>query len=178
MSSAQTKPEIRAQALEAYQRVGLAEAVRSTGIPKTTLRRWAREEGLDTSALHAENVERTEAARAARAVYVAALREDLRALFLETAVDMLERTREPHIDFRGKDSNKVTFDQAPAPACREYVWAAGIALDKFRLEMGESTSKVEVERGPLEQQVNRIAGMRDELRDRKERKAGEERQAG
>lgn len=168
MSSARANPEIRAEALEAYKRFGLAQATRESGIPKSTLRRWAREEGLDTSELAGASAAQTEAATEARTLHMHALREDLRVMLLETAVDLLERTNAPHIDFRGKDNAEVEFDRAPAPACREYVWAAGIAIDKFRLEMGESTSRTEVDRGPLEQQIVRVSKQRDELRARRE----------
>ncbi len=101
------------------------------------------------------------------------LRLDLREQLLEVASDMLERTRQPHIDYRGKDSDRVEFDQAPADACRNYLVAAAVAIDKFRLEMGESTARTEIEHGPIDQQAARVKQMRDELGERRRAKPGE-----
>lgn len=175
MTAVRTDPEQRAAAIAVYREHGLAEAARRTGIPKTTLRRWAREEGLDTAELAGAAALRTDAATEARKSYVAELREELRAMLLEKAVDCLERMDEPHIDFRGRESTEVKFDRAPSGACQQYATSAAILIDKFRLESGEATSKTEIERGPLEQQVRRITNMRDELSERRPKES--ERQA-
>ncbi len=175
MTAVRADPEKRAQALETYKVLGLGATSRQTGIPKTTLRRWAREEGLDTAELAGGAAELTEAATAARRVYVAEMREELRALLLKKAIDSLERMDEPHIDFKGKDADEVVYPRAPAQACLQYATSTGILIDKFRLEMGESTSRTEIERGPLDQQVRRIANMRDELGDRRRSQGPDER---
>lgn len=56
----------RERALAIYREHSLAEASRLTGVPKPTLRRWARNADLDPAALADSAVERTRAATAAR----------------------------------------------------------------------------------------------------------------
>lgn len=68
-------------------------------------------------------------------------REQLRELLLDQAIDALAKMKEPHYDYRGKDSNRVEFEEAPADAFRSYATAAAILIDKYRLEMGEHTAR-------------------------------------
>lgn len=73
------------------------------------------------------------------------LRTTLRELLLLKACDALARMDEPHIDFKGKDAFQVTYPKAPAGAFKQYADAAATLLDKYRLEMGEDTSRVSVD---------------------------------
>ena len=62
---------------------------------------------------------------------------------LERAADLLERMDEPHVEFKGKDADQVTYPMAPAAAVQNYATSAAILIDKFRLEMGEATGRQE-----------------------------------
>lgn len=70
-------------------------------------------------------------------------REALRELLLDKAADLLMRMDEPHYDYRGKDVQRVEFDKATSGDARAYATAAAILIDKYRLEMGESTARIE-----------------------------------
>lgn len=126
------------EAVELALEYGKAEAARRTGISAGTIGSWCSREGLATVA-----TERTKAATEAAKDRREQKREQLRTLLIEKAVDLVERMDEPHIDFRGKDANQVTFPKAPAQACQHYATSAAILLDKFRLEMGEVTGRTE-----------------------------------
>lgn len=118
---------------------GAAEAARLTNVNAGTIRSWmSRTPGVAT------DVRQTIAdARTVAADRRGVKREELRTLLIEKAVDMLGRMDEAHIDFKGKDAKTVTFPKAPSGACQQYATAAAILLDKFRLEMGEATGRVE-----------------------------------
>lgn len=171
MSAARTNPEERAVALAVYREHGLAEAHRRTEVPKSTLRRWAAAEGLDPRELAGDAVLRTDAANDAREARIAGMRLELRENLLASAVEMTERLSLPHVDYRGRDMTKIEFDHAPADACRNYAVAAAVFIDKFRLESGETTGHVQVDRGPVEQQIARVKKLRDDLSPRREAKA-------
>ena len=117
---------------------GLADAVRETGIPKSTIEGWVQSRGIRTvrPAKMAE-------ARAAAEDRIVTLRAALRLSFLEKIHDLLARMDAPHIDFKGKDANAVTYPIAPAAAVQNYATSVGILLDKFRLESGEATGRTE-----------------------------------
>lgn len=70
-------------------------------------------------------------------------RERIRLLILEKAEDVLNRMDEPHVDFKGKDAAQVTYPKATSGDVRNYAFTFGILLDKYRLEMGEATGRVE-----------------------------------
>lgn len=72
-------PEVRARALEVYERDGLATAHRETGVPKPTIARWAREGEVthDAGAALAQTKAATETSLARRAAHMAAVREQL-----------------------------------------------------------------------------------------------------
>lgn len=171
MAAARTDPEQRAAAIAVYREHGLAEAHRVSGIPKSTLRDWAKAEGLDPRELASASLDQVAAANEAREARIVAMRLELRENLLSAATDMTERLRSPHVDYRGRDMVEVTFEHAPADACRNYAVAAAVFIDKFRLESGETTGHVQVDRGPVEQQKQRVSKLRDDLRERRESKA-------
>lgn len=130
-------------ALAVYVEHGLATAHRETGIPKSTLQKWARREGLDLGAIAGAHAERTLNASAARAQSCEALRLELREQLLVVAGGLLDRIDMVHIEFRGKDAAQVEYPNAPASACRDYVWSTAVLIDKYRLEVGEVTGRTE-----------------------------------
>jgi hypothetical protein len=171
MTAVRATPEERAAAMAVYREHGLAEAHRQSDVPKSTLRFWAQQDGLDPRKLAGDAVAQTAAANEAREARIAEMRLELREELLSVAIDMAERTKAPHVDYRGRDMTRVVFDHAPADACRNYLVAGAIAIDKFRLESGETTGHVQVDRGPVEQQKQRVEKLRDELTARRESKA-------
>lgn len=135
---------------------GIVEASVEYKIPRNTVWRWARKHGI------LETVPPKQTAAQSR------LREEFREALLEQAMDMLERMNEPHVDYRGKDVEKVEWDKAPSADCRNYAVAAAVLIDKYRLELGESTDHAEL--GPDE--VTRQAkAIMDEFSARRAQKA-------
>lgn len=151
-------PEEKARGLEIYAERGLAAAHSELGVPKQTLRDWAVAAGMNPADLAGRSVEQTAAATTARTARCEALRVELREQLLVSAADMLDRLGEEHVDYRGQMATQVTFDRAPADACRSYVTSAAILIDKYRLEVGEATSLVATT-GDLD----RVRSVRDEL---------------
>ena len=131
-------PDEKADALAAYAEHGPTWVAENLGIPASTVVGWARTEGVRTM-----RNERTAAAVEAVVVDRELQRERLRVLLLDKAVDLLGRMDEVHIDYRGKDCEKVTFPKAPADACKSYAVAAAVLVDKLRLELGEATARTE-----------------------------------
>ena len=137
----------RNHALALYVDHGPTEASRQTGIPKGTIAGWAKAVGART----VRNA-KTEAATLAAQIDAARLREQLRLKMLVKAHDALARMDEPHKDFRGKD--EVWWDKAPSGAMKDYATTMAILLDKYRLEVGEATTRSEVhERSDLDREI-------------------------
>lgn len=130
--------EEKADALAIYVEHGVAEAWRRTGIPKPTIASWAQRSGLHTNA-----ISNTRAASEMHKVRQAELRERLRGMLLEKAVDILDRMDAPHVEFKGKDADAVEYPIAPASAVQNYATSAAILIDKYRLEVGEATGRTE-----------------------------------
>lgn len=139
MTKASYSDEEKATALDLIREVGLAEAWRRMAhIPKPTLGSWAQKAGIhsDAAAKTAPAVEAAEA-RAKQ------LRAELRLGLLEKAVDLLQRMDAPHVEFKGKEADEVTYPIAPSGAVQNYATSVGILIDKYRLEAGEATSRNE-----------------------------------
>lgn len=134
--------EQRADALRLYQLKGPHAASRETDIPAATISSWAKRSGIrmvDVKTRYPR--EAIEELRAKRG----AIREELQLRMLATALHLVERIDEPHVDYlRGADGiEAVTYQTAPAKAAQAYSVAAGILLDKYRLELGEATERSE-----------------------------------
>jgi hypothetical protein len=125
--------------------------------------------GLDPAELAGADAERMAAANRARQARCDALRLELREMWLMTALALLERVDEPHIDFKGRDAVEVEYPTAPAGAARDLVIAAATALDKYRLEVGEATERREDV--PIEALRAELARRRDELAARREQRS-------
>lgn len=129
----------RAEALELYQELGASETARRLDISPRTVRYWATQANLAKA--RTQNLE--EAATMLAAEHKAK-REELRLRLMDQALDALDRMDQRHIDFRGKDAMQVEWATAPADAYKAYATSAAILIDKYRLEMGESTGRMEV----------------------------------
>lgn len=134
-------PERKADILSIFTEVGLAETVRRTGAPKKTIADWAKAAGL-----HSPGAAQTAAARQveldARADRAKLRREELRLEMLDKASDLLHRMDQPYIAAVASGAI-VTLPMPPAPAVQNFAISFGIMVDKFRLEMGDATSRTE-----------------------------------
>ena len=130
--------EEKQEALLLYVDVGPAEASRRTGISPLTISSWAKRSGLHTNA-----VVKTKAATEALIAKADSMRVELRVRMLAKALDLVDRMDAPHVEFKGKDANQVSYPVAPAGAVQNYATSIGILIDKYRLEVGEATGRYE-----------------------------------
>lgn len=131
-----------------------------TGVPVGTLHRWATEAGLKRSD------EKTEAAAARRRLRLSVKREVIAEVLLDRVEDLMGRMDQPHV-VGYDDGQAVVFPMGASSDCKNYMTAAAIALDKFRLEMGEHTEHHRHDERPAE----KVRTSLDELRARREEKA-------
>jgi len=121
-----------------FSRGGPSEAARQTGIAKQRITQWAKVAGVRTSA-----PQRTAEATKMRRLQGEAFREEVKEKLLrrvDTALELMVTQTTTHVGQQGKE---VTYERPPAQDFRHYAMSAGILVDKFRLESGESTSKTE-----------------------------------
>jgi len=145
-------PEQKAEALALYAVEGPTAVQTQLGIPKQTVAQWASADNVRTV-----RNERTAAALEAVLLDRAVVREQLRDEMLRRALDLLGRMDAPHVDFRGKDAQQVTYPLPSPSGCQSYATAAAILLDKFRLEVGEVTGRTEtVARDQLDREIERL----------------------
>lgn len=130
--------QTRADALADVPTLGISGVAKKHGLGKATISRWAEEAGIGT----VPN-EQTQAATEAARLRREATREVLKGQLLDKARDMLTRMDEEHVDYRGKDSDRVTWDKAPSGACQQYATAAAILIDKSQLLEGKATTRTE-----------------------------------
>ncbi len=128
----------RRKAVNLYIKHGTAEAARRTGISGRTITRWAK--AADVS----QDRTKTDAARQQLARRNAERRERIKTLLLEKIEDLLGRMNKPHIDFKGKNAQQVTYPVATSGDVKNYAVSVAVLIDKYRLEMGESTSRAEI----------------------------------
>ena len=133
--------EDKAAALALYAEVGLAETWRRTGIPKPTIASWARRAGLP----HTDAASKTREATLAASARADQLRTEIRHKILEKVSDLLDRMDAEHVEFKNsaKEIREVVYPVAPAPAVQNYATSVGILIDKYRLEVGEATTRSE-----------------------------------
>jgi MerR HTH family regulatory protein len=131
------------QALEIYQESGSPTASRATGVPQATIRFWARELDIqppeDYRAQYRKDLEHlvqwTE-------VEISAMRQELRGRLIHMAGKIVNRMEEPYEEFVGVQARAVTYEIPPSGATRDFAVAAGILIDKFRLESGEASAVI------------------------------------
>ena len=133
--------EQKAEALALYPELGVAETWRRTGIPKPTIASWARRAGLP----HTDAATKTREATIAAAARADQLRAELRIKLLEKANDLLDRMDGEHVEFKNsaKEIREVRYPIAPAGVVQNYATSVGILIDKYRLEVGEATTRSE-----------------------------------
>ncbi|KKN15606.1 hypothetical protein LCGC14_0984560, partial [marine sediment metagenome] len=129
----------RRKAVNLYIQHGTTQASQQSGIPKRTLQRWAKDSGIVAQARIKTDTARTELARVN-----AERRERIKTSLLTKIEDLLGRMDLPHIDFKGKDAQQVTYPTATSGDVKNYAVSVAVLIDKYRLEMGESTSRAEI----------------------------------
>jgi transposase-like protein len=158
----------KAQALQAYLDVGPTKACEATGISKSTIRGWAKSQGLS-----AVRSEKTAAATQAIAADNALSRERLATTLLARCFELEHRFDEPQVviadgkavELRGTRAGDDLV--APANACRDIAVTIGICVDKVQLLLGEATERVEHSTPRTED----IIALRDDLAARRGVKA-------
>ena len=128
----------KAEALRLYGEIGAAATAHRLDIPPRTIRYWANQAHLATA-----RTQNLESAAAMLAASHRRMREEFRLRLLEKGLDALDRMDQEHIDYRGKEVYKVSWEVAPADAFKSYAVAAAVLIDKYRLEMGEATTRTE-----------------------------------
>ncbi len=112
----------KSDAVDLYVEHGTAEAARRTGITGRTMTRWAKAAGIVSQ----DRIEKTEQARDVLAATQAEKREELRVLLLDAPIRLVRQALEAE---KARDA-------------QSWMIAAGIGVDKFRLEMGEATEVI------------------------------------
>jgi hypothetical protein len=136
----------RESALAVYRDRGLATAARETGVPKSTLRRWAQAAGMDTARLSAHTRSQTMAAVEQHRLTMAERRIAMAEALMTEAEVELTRLRQAKAERKLSASGKeVTWELAePEPGDRRNIaTTVAILLDKSNLLSGEVTSRTE-----------------------------------
>ena len=136
----------KAEAVELYTEHGTAKAAEATGINRRSIIRWAKAAGVVAQ----DRIEKTQQAREVLASENTERREEIRSLLLDAQVRHLGQAIEAD---KGRDA-------------QSWMIAAGIGVDKFRLEMGEATGRTETvdlaaAEATIDQEVARLAKLHD-----------------
>jgi hypothetical protein len=132
-------PDQKSLALRLYESVGPSEAAKATGIRYTTIRTWARREGVKVKAV--------DRVREGRDLFVAKRqlrREDVRAGMLDKIDEALRRMSEPYVEYVGRDAVRVVYDKPPAEAFRAFAQSVSTLMRELRTELGETTKSIDV----------------------------------
>ena len=151
--------EQKKETISLYIQHGTTKASEQSGVPKRTILYWVKNANVVAQARDKTDAARTELAR-----LNAERRERIRAQLLEKMEDLLERMNKPHVDFRGKDAQMVTYPIATSSDVKNYAVSFAILLDKYRLEMGEATDRREISIEQAETRLERaIAKFEEEF---------------
>jgi transposase-like protein len=126
------------KAVALYLEHGAGHAAAQLGCTERTIYRWLGEVNVSRVTDEKRAAERDETLTRHQAK-----RSAIREQMLDAALDLLARLREPHTDYRGKDVVPVHWEVAPSGDAQRYVTSVGILIDKYRLEMGETTGRQE-----------------------------------
>lgn len=122
-------------ALDIYRSRGATAAAAETGCSRKTIYDWIAE---DLS----RNAEKAPEEVAALALKTHYLREHLRSRLLYAALRYVDRALEPMTIYVGKEGAAVELAEPTPEAGQKFLTAAAIAIDKLRIESGESTSRI------------------------------------
>lgn len=152
----------QAEALKLYKTHGPTAVQKQLGIPKGTVTRWAKRDGVETV-----SVERTRAATQAAAVYSKARRDELKALLLDDAHRLRAQLWQPArlVNFGGKDNTlaETMLDEPLFVDKKNIMSSVSIAvgsamkIDQADNDNGSSTAKSMLERLAEQLQVVELA---------------------
>lgn len=146
----------RTDAVALYVEHGLAEAHRRTGVPRSTLRGWARSEGHKTSELSARASDKTAAATRARTLTMDQRRVSLAERLMDEAELLTDQMFAPCVERRvvtlsgglhNEGSWEIVDVERPQPTFADQKLIAttrAIDIDKVQVLTGEATERVEV----------------------------------
>lgn len=131
--------EQKAEAVRLYLEIGPDEAAEQVGCSRRAIYTWL--------GMHGVQPKKEDEQRQDTIDRHAAKRETLRELLMDQAIEVLHRMNEPHIQWETQYGEQVEILHMKAEAgdCRNYATSAGILIDKYRLEMGEATSRTVTE---------------------------------
>lgn len=137
-----------------YPEHGTAETVRQTGVPPRTVRRWVNEANLAAARSLA-----LEEGGLLLAQTHQVMREEVKVLLLEKVVDLLERMDQEHVEYKaaGAEMHRLVHPVATSGDVKNYATSIQALIDKYRLEMGESTGRTEsLTIGLIESEIQRL----------------------
>lgn len=151
-------PSQQAEALRLYETHGPTAVQKKLGIPKGTVTRWAKRDGLETV-----SVERTRAATQAAAVYSKARRDELKALLLDDAHRLREQLWKPTkvINFGGKDNTLAsTILDEPLFADKKNIMSSvSIAVGSaMKIDQADNDNGSDTARSMLERLAEQLEG--------------------
>jgi len=126
------------QRTEAVAEQGATIAAATIGCHRSMIYKWVR-------AAVSTDIVKTPAELAEEAAYQHRLRTSLRLRMLNHGHELMDRINEPHIDFKVTKEGvvQVEYPTARSGDVKNYVTSVAIMIDKYRLEMGESTDRTE-----------------------------------
>ncbi len=169
----------KTEAIAIYVEHGLAEAHNRTGIPRGTLRSWAKQAGHDTAELSAHAGTKTRAANEAsvatmearKLAFADGLMADLKKLRAQLFAPCVEQKV---VTLSGGQGSPATWDivevERDKPTFADQVkilTSIGIAVDKVQILTGAATDRIDIT-GDVR---SRAAELADELAARRARKA-------
>lgn len=137
----------REMALDIYRTQGATAAAKATGCSRQTIYQW-----LTDAVSSDDSGQKVKESQARQSV----MREYLRERLLYNALRLSDRVTEP-FTFITQKGTVVELEEVPGFEALKLTTAAAVALDKYRLEMGESTGRTEnVTLGLVEANIQRL----------------------
>jgi len=135
----------RQMALDIYRDRGATAAAKEIGCSRQTIYDWL-----------ADDVSTDESDLKRRAERADVMRGILRDRLLRVAVRLVDRCSEPFVWY-DKHGNAHAADEPPGAEVQRLMTAAAIAVDKYRLEMGEHTDRQSnLSVAPIDLELERI----------------------
>lgn len=149
----------KTEALKLYETHGPTAVQKQLGIPKATVTKWAKANGVPTV-----HTSRTREATEARSVGLKARRQELTALLLEDAHKLRRQLWEPTVvfNFGGKDNdyNERAVDEPTFSDKRAILGAVGIAVDRvIKLDAVDQDNGASAATSMLERLADQLKGV-------------------
>jgi transposase-like protein len=135
--------EAKQQALAVYQRGGLPAAVKATGIPKPTIKRWVEAAGISTDAANEAALERTRAATEAHKAQVDAETAKARAALIPKLAFLANQTLDIELHVAAQIKAGKGSGLPEGVRLRDIVGSRTRAVHDLNLLTGEATERTE-----------------------------------